>query len=368
MSDLALSPAKQLAAVLEAKKASLQKLIAPAAFERFMGSLMSQLKPVNAQGKPNALLRCEPATFYGACYQAALLGLQPGILGEVYLVPYGRTATLIVGYKGMLKCARRHPDVVKITATCVYEGDTYERDGATGDVHHTTNFSVDKSDEKLVGAYCRVVLANCNEPLSFELNREQIEKRRSRSAAANGNFWKNDYAAMCRKTVIRAFFNGGELPVSESLERALEHEVEQEKMAEVLDVRTVHDDPIVGEVHNALDPISEASGSPSGSEPDSDWKDHRDEQDPDHWLNDSAEAKLDAPSGQDFVTPEELEQPVKHRAPAKKKTISEIGGMGLGDATITSTASDLFAETVLDIEVLSAAQLVRLKEELEKLI
>jgi phage RecT family recombinase len=238
MTEKTTKKAHPCAVILRERKEALEAVLGPERIKAFMANVFAQLSPTNAAGKPNKLLQCSPGSFFAACHQAATLGLQPGPLDEVYLVPYGKKAGLIIGYKGMLELARRHSDILKITAKCVYAGDEFGHDEATGQIHHSSNWEVDKTDDNIVGAYCRAVVRNCEEPISLVMNKAQIEMRRNRSAAKNGNFWRDDYAAMARKTVIRAHFNGGELPRSTALAAAIQYEVEEEKRAEVLSVRT----------------------------------------------------------------------------------------------------------------------------------
>lgn len=367
MTDVQLSPAKRLAAVIEAKKDALAKLIPPKDMERFTANVLSELRPMNAQGKPNKLLQCSPESFYACAYQSAILGLQPGKLGHVYLVPYGKTATLIIGYKGLIAAAKKHPDVLNVHAEVIFEGDEYHREGGTGKIHHQSPISGDRSDSAIVGAYCWVSIRDTDEKISKDLNREQIEKLRNRSAAANGNFWKNDYAAMVRKTVIRHLFNGGEVPMSAQMEAAVTYENEQDKMADVVAVRDEPRHSIVGDL--GPDPTTEDLDSPSGSEVVFPREVTKEEMVEEFTKTSEIFDELNVPEEERFITPEELEAPVKRtRSPNKKTLLKDIGDMGHTDATITSAASDLTGQTVLDIEVLSAAQLVRLQEMLREKI
>ena len=62
------------------------------------------------------LLECSLVSLAGAVMKSAQLGLQLGLLGHCYLVPYKDEATFILGYKGMIELARRsgntrRPDV-----------------------------------------------------------------------------------------------------------------------------------------------------------------------------------------------------------------------------------------------------------------
>ena len=58
--------------------------------------------------------------------QAVQLGLEPGLLGHCYILPYKREATFIIGYKGMIDLARRSGHIQSIYAHAVHENDEFE--------------------------------------------------------------------------------------------------------------------------------------------------------------------------------------------------------------------------------------------------
>ena len=54
--------------------------------------------------KAPALFDCSRESFLGAILQCSALGLEPGsALGHCYLIPYGKTCQLIIGYRGMIE-------------------------------------------------------------------------------------------------------------------------------------------------------------------------------------------------------------------------------------------------------------------------
>lgn len=72
------------------------------------------------------LAACDPQSFLGALLTAAALGLEPGVGGEAYLVPFGTECTLIVGYQGYAKLFWQHPLAKHLDAQVVYENDDFE--------------------------------------------------------------------------------------------------------------------------------------------------------------------------------------------------------------------------------------------------
>src|SRR6185436_81681 len=83
------------------------------------------------------LAACTPASFLGAVMTCAQLGLEPGLLGEVYLIPRRNEVTMIIGVRGLIKMATRSGEVLSVDASEVYEGDEFDYElGTAPTVHH----------------------------------------------------------------------------------------------------------------------------------------------------------------------------------------------------------------------------------------
>jgi recombination protein RecT len=76
--------------------------------------------------KTPALTKCDMRSFAGALLTAAALGLEPGVNGECYLVPYGKECNLIVGYQGYAKLFWQNPMAKTLDAQAVYERDDFD--------------------------------------------------------------------------------------------------------------------------------------------------------------------------------------------------------------------------------------------------
>jgi len=84
------------------------------------------------------LLECEPKSFLSCVMACAALGLEPdGLLGQAYLIPFGKTCTLVPGYQGLMKLARQSGEIASIDAHPVRHGDLFEyRYGADPSIKH----------------------------------------------------------------------------------------------------------------------------------------------------------------------------------------------------------------------------------------
>jgi recombination protein RecT len=155
------------------------------------------------------LLECSLVSLAGAVMKSAQLGLQLGMLGHCYLVPYGTEATFILGYKGMIDLARRSGAIKEIYAVTVYENDVFEIEyGIDRKMKHIPNY---EDQGAFKGAYAVAHFTNGGYHFEY-FPKVEIEKRRNRSKAKNNGPWVTDYEEMAKKTVIRHIFDY--LPVS----------------------------------------------------------------------------------------------------------------------------------------------------------
>ena len=169
--------------------------------------------------KAPALFDCSRESFLGAILQCSALGLEPGsALGHCYLIPYGKTCQLIIGYRGMIDLARRSGQIVSLQAWAVHENDTFNFQlGLNPDIQHIPAASADRGNITFVYAVARLKGGG----VQFEvMSRAEIEKVRKASKAGNSGPWSNHWEEMAKKTVIRRLFKY--LPVSIEAVRAVE--------------------------------------------------------------------------------------------------------------------------------------------------
>lgn len=73
------------------------------------------------------LLDCTPLSLFGGVIQSGQLGLElGGPLGQAYLIPYGKSATFVLGYKGAVSLAFRSTLLSSMRPVRVREGDIFE--------------------------------------------------------------------------------------------------------------------------------------------------------------------------------------------------------------------------------------------------
>jgi recombination protein RecT len=157
-----------------------------------------------ALNKTPALLETTPASFCLAILTAAQMGLEPdGRLA--HLIPYGKTCTLILDYKGKVELAMRTGKISNIHADVIREGDIFEY--GMGEVsNHVPHFirrdaaKPEKAGE-VWGAYA-VVRFKDGTSKAEVLSRDEIEAIRKRSRAGGSGPWVTDWNEMAKKTAF----------------------------------------------------------------------------------------------------------------------------------------------------------------------
>lgn len=101
----------------------------------------------------SALAECSPQSVAASIMTASQLGLEPGVNGQGYLIPYAGTCTFVPGWKGLVDLANRGGRCTVWTGA-VYRGDDF--DYALGDnpfVRHRPGDDADENPDNLTHVY-----------------------------------------------------------------------------------------------------------------------------------------------------------------------------------------------------------------------
>lgn len=135
MTEVATTSTKQasLATALEHMRPELERALP----KHMSGDRLARITLTEVRKNPE-LARCSPASFFGALLTAAALGLEPGVSGECYLIPYKQDCELVIGYQGVAKMFWQHPMAKRLSAEYVCENDHFVYDkGLTQRLEHT---------------------------------------------------------------------------------------------------------------------------------------------------------------------------------------------------------------------------------------
>lgn len=170
---------------------------------------LSRLVLTTVQKTPD-LMQCTAGSILGSLMQAAALGLEcDGTLGHAYLIPFKRTCTLLIGYRGYIVLAMRTDQVSSIFASAVYADDAWQVElGTDPFIKHVPR----RPDPAInaAGAIARGIVAFyavCkmkDGSVKFEwMWKEDVDAIRARSRAGQSGPWVTDYVPMGAKTAIR---------------------------------------------------------------------------------------------------------------------------------------------------------------------
>ncbi|QYN17445.1 recombinase RecT [Amycolatopsis sp. DSM 110486] len=181
--------------------------------ERFTRVALTVIK------KTPKLMLCDAVSVLGALMTSAQLGLEPGPLGEAYLVPYGKSCQFIVGYQGYIKLAWNSGQIRHIDADVVRENDyfLYEKGAEPKLVHRPA-----RKNRGDAVCYYAVASFKSGGHVAVVLSPEDVNQYRARSASVKSSKespWDTDYDAMAKKTCLRRLSTF--LPKSTGLARAL---------------------------------------------------------------------------------------------------------------------------------------------------
>jgi recombination protein RecT len=192
----------------------IQKQIAvsiPATMQKYLTpERLTRLFWQEARRNPK-LLECSPESVASGLMTAAQLGLEIGVQGQAWLVPYWNKkqkrldAQFIPGYKGLIALARRSGEVLSVETHIVYEKDKFAlKLGINTSVEHEPYLEGDRGLPRLTYGVARFKDGGYH----FEWMPEvEIRAIRARSQAAESGPWVTDTDQMRRKTVIRRMSN-----------------------------------------------------------------------------------------------------------------------------------------------------------------
>ena len=199
-----------------------------------------------------AILACTKESVLKCVLAASAIGLELGMLGNAYLVPFKGTCQLIIGYKGMIELARRSGQVLGIRAHVVDEADEFDYTlGLTPSIQHKPS---EKKSGKMRYVYAVAQLKDGG--YHFEvMSKDDVEKIASKRP---NNVWKDYFEEMAKKTAIRRLFKY--LPVSSELSQAValdeRAEAGLDNQTAILDIDLETGEIIEPEIKNKADALA----------------------------------------------------------------------------------------------------------------
>lgn len=175
----------------------------------------SEIAAQKARKPAMSLANCTIESFAGSLLTAAALGLEPGVNGEAWLVPYKGECTLIVGYQGFAKLFWQHPLAKHLDAHAVYEKDSF--DYAYG-LAQFLRHKPAKGDRGLITHYYAVAELSTGASAFVVLTADEVKRLRGGKVGSSGDI-PDPQHWMERKTALRQLVKL--LPKSPNLAAAL---------------------------------------------------------------------------------------------------------------------------------------------------
>ena len=181
------------------------------------------------------LAKCNPESLIGALMVSAQLGLEPGTLGQCYLIPFeNKKAGTVecqfqIGYKGLIELLRRSGQLSDIYSYTVYENDDFNIEyGLSRTLTHKPNF--DERGE-IKGFYAVAILKDGAKAFEY-MTKDEITKHEEkyRKGSYKNDVWNKNFEEMAQKTVVKKLLKW--LPVSVEF---LEMAAKDEKSFKVID-------------------------------------------------------------------------------------------------------------------------------------
>ena len=173
------------------------------------------------------LLSCTQESILASLMASAQLGLEcDGVLGQGYLIPYGRQCSFQLGYRGVCQLVRRSGAVSLFKAEVVHEGDTFEWDAGEDRITHRPSKDQQRFAQPVEFVYAKATMTDGTRDC-IVWSREQIEHHKRQYSKAwdkADSPWRSAWSAMAKKTVLLQLAKV--LPISvEVLRTVIEDEI-----------------------------------------------------------------------------------------------------------------------------------------------
>lgn len=166
------------------------------------------------------LYHCSSQSLLGALMTIAQLGLEPGVLGQCYLIPFKNKklgtveCQLQIGYKGLIELLRRTGQLSDIYAYTVYSNDEFEIEyGLERTLKHKPAFNNPDGRGEIVGFYSVAILKDGTRAFEYMTKKEVIDhEAKYRKSGFKNSVWEKNFEEMAMKTVTKKMLKW--LPIS----------------------------------------------------------------------------------------------------------------------------------------------------------
>lgn len=166
------------------------------------------------------LAECSQESLFGSLMTIAQLGLEPGVLGQCYLIPFknNKLGTMEcqfqLGYKGMIELLRRTGQLSDIYAYPVYSNDEFDIEyGLERTLKHKPAFNNQEGRGEATGFYSVAIMKDGTRAFEYMTKQEIIDhEEKYRKGKFKNDIWNKNFEEMALKTVTKKMLKW--LPIS----------------------------------------------------------------------------------------------------------------------------------------------------------
>lgn len=153
-----------------------------------------------------ALQECSMQSIAASIMVAAQLGLEPGVNGHGYLIPYKNTCTFVPGWKGLVDLVSRSGRATVWTGA-VFDGDAFEYQlGDAPYCRHTPSDSADDESGKFTHVYAIGRVKDAQMPVIEVWSRAKVERHLAQYNKVGGRHYakasENNFQMYGRKVAL----------------------------------------------------------------------------------------------------------------------------------------------------------------------
>lgn len=207
---------------------------------------------------------CKPESVFAAVIMLSQLGLEPGVLGQSYLIPYGKECQAIPGWKGLVDLVSRTGRAT-IMPRSVYAGDIFDYEYGTAPFIKHKVLAEPEHRADFTHVYAIGKVRGAEESLFDVWTHNRVVRHRDRfNKVGDKHYSFQHFEQYGKKVVLLQVIKY--LPASPELQTALDLEFAADQGSQRLDIGDVIDGTWTS-VPTEPTPSDSGGESPGGREP-----------------------------------------------------------------------------------------------------
>lgn len=215
----------------------------------------------------SAIQRCDPKSIAASIMTAGQLGLEPGVNGAGYLIPYGRTCTFVPGWKGLVDLVSRSGRGTVFTGVIFKDQEYTFIDGARRDlvIHNETDLD---DPEDITHAYAVGWVKDAAMPIIELWTVAKIKRHRDKYNKVGKNHYSyRDWEMYARKVPLLQVLKYMPCSIEVANALAISNAAEAGRSATISDGIVIDMEDVDGHVEDRVDPSTGEVLKPDEKQP-----------------------------------------------------------------------------------------------------